>query len=321
MSAASNEKARLLRMMEVETLIRRCRDHVALEKQSSTSPQNFAWREKVAQWFYDVAGHLNESREVAYVAINILDRYISVNTSHDTMDKDDYELAAITALFLAVRVAGSTILEVPDLLQMSRVGVQVKDILSKGKNMLQSLTWEHRLITPADFVMAMISNLRPSIDSSTAISILESAIFLVELSVCDQYFIGTAPSKIAFASTLNAIKEHGICDAASSQFLERVQEETGLDASSSEIKAMSARLRVVYCQSEENLQTTRPNVIADDLEFTQINDISRPYGARVVFYETLYPSVAVTLPESDASLVRSISPFQHESTSKRARFN
>jgi hypothetical protein len=267
MSAASNEKARLLRMMEVEALIRRCRDHVALENRRSTSPQNFAWREKVAQWFYVVVDHLKESREVPYVAINILDRYISVNPSHDAMDKDDYELAAITALFIAVRVAGSTILEVPDLLQMSRGGVQVKDILSKGKNMLQSLTWEHRLITPADFVMAMISHLRPSIDSSSALSILESAIFLAELSVCDQYFIGTAPSKIAFASTLNAIKEYGICDAASSsQFLKRVQEETGLNASTSEIKAMSARLRVVYCQSEENLQTTRPNVIADDLE-------------------------------------------------------
>ena len=120
-----------------EELYRRSRDHLALIPRQSPLTHNFAWREKVAMWFYDVVDILDESREVVYIAMNILDRYHVAHPSSAASDNFAYELTAITALFLAIRMSGSVSLEVQDLLQMSRSGIQGRDVLLTGTEMVK----------------------------------------------------------------------------------------------------------------------------------------------------------------------------------------
>jgi hypothetical protein len=200
----TSAQVRLQAMINVERAITRGKDHVALLT-CTPSFQNHAWRERVAQWCYDVVDHLDVPRDVVYLAMNILDRYLAMSPDACSVDKLQYELAANTSLFLAVRSSGSMDLKIPELLQMSRSNIQVKDVLATGTRILETLTWDQRILAPSTFVGALIGLLQSSIDASTAVSVLELASYLVEISVCDQQFCRVPPSKVAFASLLIAM--------------------------------------------------------------------------------------------------------------------
>jgi hypothetical protein len=314
-----SSQVRLERMLQGERRIRSCRDHVALANTAIPRFQNFTWRERVTQWCYDVADHLNESREVVYVAMNMLDRYIAVTSAEAFSDKVAYELAAITSLFLAIRVSGSNALEVPDLLQMSRAGVQVKDIVSTGTAMLEALSWEHKLITPTDFIKAMLST-HTSMEHSKAVSILELSLYMVEISVCDQYFIGVPSSKVAFASMMNVLNSNELDSVASSQFFQCIHQATGMSPDSPEIKAIAARMNAVYCQSEESFDTNGPHLISDfDDESSAVAPSSSSFQMhpdfQIITCETHYVS-----DSQSTGVVHSMTPCP-EGASKRARLN
>jgi hypothetical protein len=317
-----SSQTRLERMLEGESRIRSCRDHVALSNTAFSSLHNSTWRERVTQWCYDVADHLNESREVVYVAMNMLDRYIAVTSAGACSDKVAYELAAITALFLAIRVSGSNALEVSDLLQMSRAGVQVKDIVSEGNAMLEALSWEHKLVTPIDFIKAMLST-NVSMEHSKAVSILELSSYMVEISVCDQYFIGVQSSKVAFASMVNVLNRNELDGVTSSQVFQCIHEATGMSPDSPEIKEIAARMKAVYCQSEESSNTNDngPHLISDfDDESSEVAPSSSSSfqlhpDFQIITCETHYVS-----DSQSSCLVRPMTPCPEEA-SKRARLN
>jgi hypothetical protein len=322
-----SSQARLKRMLEGERQIRSCRDHVVLANTAISNFQNFTWRERVTQWCYDVADHLNESRELVYVAMNMLDRYIAVTSAEAfSSDKVAYELAAITSLFLAIRVSGSNTLEVPDLLQMSRAGVQVKDIVSTGTAMLEALSWEHKLITPTDFIKAMLSTTHASMEHSKAVSILELSSYMVEISVCDQYFIGVPSSKVAFASMINVLNRNDLdAGVTSSQFFQCIHQATGMSPHSPEIKAIAARMKAVYSQSEESADTNGPHLISDfdDDESSQVAPPSSSFQLRPDFQIITCETHYVSDSQSSCVVVHQhpMTPCSEGAASKRARLN
>lgn len=260
--------ATLKKMMEVERSSRTTSDQLALIVQDDDpSLQNQVWRERVSQWCYDVLDFLEESREVAYVALNILDRYLAVRTEeglsqhhhHQPINQFEYEVIAFSALFLAVRVTGTSHgLQIPELLQLSSSGAQVKHILSVGNSMLQKLSWDHRILTPHIFLKAFMELLVhscPDISEDRALTLMDFASYLVEISVCDQYFSKMCPSEIAFgALTLSMTCDEDFAagqQASFTLFLQTVREGTAIDVESARLKSILSRLLVVYNQSQE----------------------------------------------------------------------
>jgi hypothetical protein len=266
-------RSRLQTMISMERSTRKCNDQVAVED-CTISIQNHPWRERVAQWCYDVVDHLGASREVVYHAMNILDRYLAASCEEGSMDKLDYELASITSLFLALRVSGAINLKVTELLQMSRSGLQIKDILSTGTIILEALTWEHRILTPTDFVKAILGLLQSAIDCKTCLSLYELSSYLVEISVCDQNFSRIPPSKIAFVALLVAMKcdpDCAIDQNIFTYFIHMVHQETGMSLDSAEIKPLFSRLQRIYKQSQDSSPVTSPHLIIDEEEETTVN--------------------------------------------------
>eukprot|EP00529_Nitzschia_sp_RCC80_P042565 CAMPEP_0113496796 /NCGR_PEP_ID=MMETSP0014_2-20120614/30304_1 /TAXON_ID=2857 /ORGANISM="Nitzschia sp." /LENGTH=250 /DNA_ID=CAMNT_0000390725 /DNA_START=385 /DNA_END=1134 /DNA_ORIENTATION=+ /assembly_acc=CAM_ASM_000159 len=158
-SAAASSLAKLRTMVHEErTVHTTLKDYTTLlQSDDPTSFQNTAWRERVAQWFYDVSDYLEESRDLAYVAMNILDRFLAVQASSASSEEDasldstnssflvdhfEYEILSITALFLAVRISGTNKnLTVQEMLELSSSGVQVRHVLGAGNTLLETVSW------------------------------------------------------------------------------------------------------------------------------------------------------------------------------------
>ena len=268
-------------------------DHLAMLNKGIWN-QNHVWREVVCKWMYDLVDNLGEARSVVHVAMNILDRFCAVEQAATrasassvtqqaptavAVNEQRFECASMTAVFLAVRVAGGNrSLELTDLILMSRGSVRIQDIVSMGKEMLRDLTWGPRIITPVDFLRAMLPSLPASVDQNSARTrtLFESASFLVEISVCDIYLSHFPPSQIAFAAMLNAAQADNLLSQSEIEIFCRsiMNIQSCSSSPSSSRLAMSslntatvrARLESVYNRVEENPQ-------ADDANINGNNDI------------------------------------------------
>ena len=242
-------------------------DHRALRAAPHPCAPNLVWRERVSQWYYDVVDYLGEARDTVYIAMNVLDRYcvmLSASSTSFALGERDYEIAAMTALFLAIRVRGTATLELPQLMGMSRLGVRIQEILAIGKRMTESLSWERRLMTPLNFVQAMLNllDVSPCLKSS----LFESASYLVEVSVCDAFFSGMHSCKVAYAAVSNAIGTGPQSRLPHSQCVEFHRHISKLLDNSNdddEIGMLRMRLHQIYAQSEEN-RNSAPHVIPQD---------------------------------------------------------
>lgn len=162
---------------------------------TSNSGVNAVWREKVVQWCYDVADHLEEDRRIVYVAMHILDRFVTPE-----MDEKQYELASLTCIFLAVRIAGHSDLKLEELVTMSRSDISVKEIMKIGTQIIEDFNWDQKIMPPIDF-LDKLTRLLP-FDSSRKQAIFESTNYLLEVSVCDVSLISAKASSLAAAALL-----------------------------------------------------------------------------------------------------------------------
>lgn len=202
----------LLEMMDIEdTTCRafvmeqeRVRSRIKKNKSCGDLPllSAYCWREKVAQWCYDVIDHLGEKRELAYVAMNILDRF----NNYRPVDERCYEVEAMSALFLAVRIAGSGNLSLHLLVSMSKENISQRDIIAIGKSMIAELNWDHRLLTPTDFIYVLVGDLSSRLSDPIKVALLDMALYLAELAVFDMVLATKRPSVVGAAATLSAIQ-------------------------------------------------------------------------------------------------------------------
>ena len=76
---------------------------------------NKVWREEVCEWTYAVIDHFYFNREVAFISLNYLDRYLSAHAVNITY----FKLAALTSLYIAVKLYEPVILSVSSFVNMS----------------------------------------------------------------------------------------------------------------------------------------------------------------------------------------------------------
>mmetsp|Transcript_7800 Transcript_7800/g.11203 ORF Transcript_7800/g.11203 Transcript_7800/m.11203 type:complete len:371 (+) Transcript_7800:97-1209(+) len=278
-------------MMNEEELARSCIDHatlIAAQQSRSKSSSNLIWRSKVAQWFYDVVDQLGESRDIVFIAMNIVDRFCSMNSSMQYgRDEQAYEAAAMTGLFLALKLCGRRKLGASEITRMSQHGTGTDEIVRMGKAMISALSWDHKLITPSNFVQAFLALLPETVNDSTKRALYDTASYLTEASVCDSFFSGMPSSEVAYAAVLNAI---GSDEATSqlkredlSRFYSLIQDTTSLDHEGENITLLRSRLNEIYIQSEENNQT-EPQVIPIAVEEDSVGRpvLSRAFNIRKV---------------------------------------
>lgn len=265
----AQSNSRIGELLEEESNSRRCNDQVACEM-SAQPYQLSLWRDRVAQWCYDIVDHLNAPRDTVYLAMNFLDRSVAFAIMEGMVTKEEYELSSITCLFLALRVSTKADLKIGDLLQICQSRLQVKDIQTTGSQLLHKLSLKTPMISPSKFARCYLNLLQSSVSPDTVISLLEMACYLVELSVCDHFFAFVPPSKLAFAAVCVCVtSEQGglqLNPTTSQSFKQELEEHTRLSLESSEINPLFERLLDIYKQSSDFTDSGSPNLIVDDTE-------------------------------------------------------
>jgi len=137
--------------------------------------------------------------------MNHLDRYLAVYPC--TVDKDRFQLLAMTCLYLSVKLNEYRHLLIPGskssmdtILQLSRGYYTLQQMEKMEHDVLQRLQWHVHPPTPQIFVKHFLFFL--AIDDHEVHDLCQ---FMVELSVMDYFFVSYKPSEIAIAGILIAI--------------------------------------------------------------------------------------------------------------------
>jgi hypothetical protein len=88
-----------------------CEDYLYITAESfpdSKDLVNETWRRKICEWAFEVVDHYNFDREAVAFALSYLDRTaaIKICSSQDFLSKRDYQLLAVTSLYLAIKLHG-----------------------------------------------------------------------------------------------------------------------------------------------------------------------------------------------------------------------
>jgi len=102
---------------------------------SSSSSINEVWREKICEWSYQVIDHFDFSREVVSVAIHYLDRFLATRT----VNKKLFQLAAMTCLFLAIKLYEPGRLSMSSMIELSRGYFTVDQMATMETSILRSV--------------------------------------------------------------------------------------------------------------------------------------------------------------------------------------
>eukprot|EP00984_Skeletonema_dohrnii_P035058 scaffold34602_cov129-Skeletonema_dohrnii-CCMP3373.AAC.8 len=162
-----------------------------VKKPSSTASQNTntgcptAWREKIADWCYQVVDHCALGRDVVSYAMSYFDRIIPHYCINDTL------------------VHCSNKISPECMVSLSRGSFQYDQVVKMERIVLRGLNWHLHPATPHLFLEIFFSTSTDDDELMTEIN--ETASYLLELAVCDIYFIPKKPSLIARAAILVAM--------------------------------------------------------------------------------------------------------------------
>lgn len=173
-------------------------------------------RTKVCQWIFQMVQrtHLQNPSETAIVAISYLDRFLSCSSTSPRakkakFDRREYQLVAITCLYIALKMSESIHgMDPATLSRLSRGGRHTEqDVIDCEHDIFASLRWKLNGPTPFQFIRCILDLLPDSARSKVmAPKIRDSSHRQVELAIGDYAFIQLRRSSIAVASVLNALE-------------------------------------------------------------------------------------------------------------------
>jgi len=180
-------------------------------------------RQQIAQWCTNIMEACNFAKEHAAVTMSCLDRFVSsLDGSKVLLDRSQFQLAALTSLYISVKIHCPQALP-PDLVaKLSRGMHKVKDIEAMERRMLDAIQWRVNPPTAMDFVRIYLdmiaSKSNNDFDQHTQDVIIELTGYQASLSVIQFDIAIEKASHIAVASLMNALEciytdDQDFCDS------------------------------------------------------------------------------------------------------------
>mmetsp|Transcript_21083 Transcript_21083/g.29766 ORF Transcript_21083/g.29766 Transcript_21083/m.29766 type:complete len:325 (+) Transcript_21083:119-1093(+) len=205
----------VMRMQEESTY--QCSDYLFQQDNASSSnsmPQHqqtvdAECRYKMADWCFQVVDFCKFNRETVSIAMSFLDRYLStdVGASKCLSSKKEFQLAAMTALYTAVKINEPEAMDPKVIAGLSR-GVYTEDqVTDMELSILTALQWRMNPPTALSFVRAFFQLIpKDTLSESVQEAAFELARFQTELAISDYQYCTCKASTIAIAALANAFE-------------------------------------------------------------------------------------------------------------------
>mmetsp|Transcript_10461 Transcript_10461/g.22717 ORF Transcript_10461/g.22717 Transcript_10461/m.22717 type:complete len:389 (-) Transcript_10461:264-1430(-) len=229
-SSSSEAAGRALAIDHIQVMLRKestayacIQPYTGVEKKKKDTVEE-AWRRRICEWAFEVTDHYCYDREVTSIALYYLDRFVSYTiAAGETVGRKDFQLLAITCLYVAMKLHGSIDLN----LTQKRVRIPLSQFveLSRGhfsaeliekmemKLLRYVLNWHLNPPTSAQFMADILQLLIPSLQGDayraevTYSKLFDVTRFLTETGVCaSSVFVAHSPSVIALAALANAVE-------------------------------------------------------------------------------------------------------------------
>lgn len=212
-------------------------------------------RSKMCEWIFHVIDSTRLQRETASVAMTFLDRFLCSHSERATqarMDRKKYQLAAITCLYIAVKIREPFELDAILMSKLSRELYSAQEITCLEYDVLVALQWKANAPTPFQFVNYLLELLPDSV-KSVASTLYRNSHFQTELAAGDYAFVPhLRQSTIAMASILNSlggIEQDSFAYDECIQFIRSVSNAFNLDIDSPVVNAVRERLLESFAKS------------------------------------------------------------------------
>eukprot|EP00549_Striatella_unipunctata_P005842 CAMPEP_0118690654 /NCGR_PEP_ID=MMETSP0800-20121206/10238_1 /TAXON_ID=210618 ORGANISM="Striatella unipunctata, Strain CCMP2910" /NCGR_SAMPLE_ID=MMETSP0800 /ASSEMBLY_ACC=CAM_ASM_000638 /LENGTH=275 /DNA_ID=CAMNT_0006588333 /DNA_START=53 /DNA_END=877 /DNA_ORIENTATION=+ len=164
-------------------------------------------RDKLASWCYQVIDYCKFNRDTMSISMSYLDRFLGTKSGTICLsDPREYQLAAITTLYMAIKVQEPVEVDTSLLSDLSRGSYGAIEFANMESRILSALQWYLNGPTPVTFVKYFLSLLPKIVHSKVRSSLLDYARFQTELAVSD-YFLSVRckPSVLALAAIRNSL--------------------------------------------------------------------------------------------------------------------
>ena len=215
------------------------------------------WREQVCEWAYNVMDHFKLSRETVAVCMSLLDRFLAVKSQQSHIREDELSssfvlLSTMACLQLAVKINEPRRFRLEQFCHLSNGHFSPHQVEESECNILSTLDWKVNPPTALEFVGLILLLLPLESEWGGVIGeVYQAARFIIELSICDEYFVPVDASRVAMASIIIATEDvPATSDLLSTQtkvqFLKTISELIHMHSNDPQIKAACLKLKNIY---------------------------------------------------------------------------
>lgn len=161
------------------------------------------WRKILIDWMTFVVDHCSLQRQAVAAAAFFLDIAMSNGLIES---RQEHQLAAASALQLALKLFDSTVIRIEKLVTLGRGLFTKEDVANMEYKMLKTMNWHCHPPSTYCFLRQYERLLPHTVPESTKCMIDEITKVVVDLTISDHNYNHYAPSDIAYASMLMAME-------------------------------------------------------------------------------------------------------------------
>lgn len=236
---------------------------------TSIEPIDVHCRVRMVEWCFQVVDFAKLHRETVSVALSLLDRYLSSLSPHAKkviLSRKLYQLASMSALFLAIKMCEKSVINASAFADLSRGSYTADDILEMESIILKSLEWRVNGPTTHGFLCRIVQLTFEKNQESfvTKSSFKELCNFQLDLSIGDYFFCTQRPSVTAVAAIVNAVENaKHFCTSESAHFLKELSSISEIDTHSDEVQNAKNRLRILLKTNGVDLEHSRQTTMGE----------------------------------------------------------